>query len=585
MKRLAFLLLFLPLLLTGQNVGIGIATPTEKLHVAGNLRFDRALMPNGNAGTSGQVLVSQGAATAPAWQTPAWAGICNTATTNYVQKWTGAELCNTIIFDNGTRVGISTATPASKFEVVDGGLSFRVGGNLMSLRKDAGTGNRYPYFEIRNGSGVRAFYLGWGIQGNYVDFMLENGNDLAIRGGNVAIGHNAPLSKLHVEETTFEAGIPGSYYPAIYGHQTYASSSSVGVYGRVDPTSNVNAKGVVGYCKPADYYGYGGLFEGGYRGVQGQVFPTGSGFYYGVYGYVSGGSGTNYALRGYAYGTGTKYGVYSYASGTGTNYGVRAYATGGTDYALYAAVPSTYTAGTDWGAHIYGPIRVQFKNRTYAMIGTNKAITFGKNSESYSGDGNTYTLGGYFTIVDYVADFDRDSSRGTAVGVGSIEYFIDGEASLFVNYSFSPITDGSRSLGLSAHRWSSVWAANGTIQTSDARLKRNIKSVGYGLDEILKINPIQWKWKPNENDPYYDDNVYIGLSAQELLNVVPEAVVTEEWICTGENPLTYEKKPVEHYGVRYSSLIPVLINAVKELNQKLEEANKRIEYLESKVNK
>ena len=52
-----------------QNVGIGTATPSEKLHVVGNLRFDGALMPNGNAGTSGQVLVSQGAGTPPQWQT------------------------------------------------------------------------------------------------------------------------------------------------------------------------------------------------------------------------------------------------------------------------------------------------------------------------------------------------------------------------------------------------------------------------------------------------------------------------------------------------------------------------------------
>ena len=79
--------------------------------------------------------------------------------------------------------------------------------------------------------------------------------------------------------------------------------------------------------------------------------------------------------------------------------------------------------------------------------------------------------------------------------------------------------------------------------------------------------------------------MYLGLSAQELLKIIPEAVVTEEWICTNENPLTYEKRPVKHYGIRYSALIPVLINSIKELNQKLEEANKRIEYLESQLQK
>jgi hypothetical protein len=50
------------------NVGIGTTAPSERLDVQGNVRFSGALMPGGNAGTSGQVLVSQGAGTAPVWQ-------------------------------------------------------------------------------------------------------------------------------------------------------------------------------------------------------------------------------------------------------------------------------------------------------------------------------------------------------------------------------------------------------------------------------------------------------------------------------------------------------------------------------------
>ncbi len=70
MRRSPLVLVFLCLLngfLVAQNVGIGISTPQEKLHVNGNLRFDGALMPNGNPGSSGQVLISQGAGVAPIW--------------------------------------------------------------------------------------------------------------------------------------------------------------------------------------------------------------------------------------------------------------------------------------------------------------------------------------------------------------------------------------------------------------------------------------------------------------------------------------------------------------------------------------
>jgi hypothetical protein len=49
------------------RVGIGTATPTEKLDVVGNVRFSGALMPNGNAGTIGKSLISQGPGVPPIW--------------------------------------------------------------------------------------------------------------------------------------------------------------------------------------------------------------------------------------------------------------------------------------------------------------------------------------------------------------------------------------------------------------------------------------------------------------------------------------------------------------------------------------
>jgi hypothetical protein len=47
--------------LAAQNVGIGTSTPTERLHVAGNLRLDNAFMPGNQAGAVGNILLSQGA--------------------------------------------------------------------------------------------------------------------------------------------------------------------------------------------------------------------------------------------------------------------------------------------------------------------------------------------------------------------------------------------------------------------------------------------------------------------------------------------------------------------------------------------
>ncbi|NPA34839.1 MAG: hypothetical protein GXO48_07940, partial [Chlorobi bacterium] len=49
------------------KVGIGVSNPSEALDVSGNVQFTGALMPGGDAGTSGFVLMSQGAGNPPVW--------------------------------------------------------------------------------------------------------------------------------------------------------------------------------------------------------------------------------------------------------------------------------------------------------------------------------------------------------------------------------------------------------------------------------------------------------------------------------------------------------------------------------------
>ncbi len=77
---------------------------------------------------------------------------------------------------------------------------------------------------------------------------------------------------------------------------------------------------VSGYSRPADYYGVGGRFEGGYKGVEGVVNPTGNGHYYGVRGQVMGGGGNNYGVEATASGQGNNVGLYALAAGGTTNW-------------------------------------------------------------------------------------------------------------------------------------------------------------------------------------------------------------------------------------------------------------------------
>jgi hypothetical protein len=75
-----------------------------------------------------------------------------------------------------------------------------------------------------------------------------------------------------------------------------------------------------GYSKPTDNYGIGGVFEGGYEGVQAVVEAAGSSTYCGLQTQVSGGSGSNYGIYSSATGSAVNCALYATASGGTTNY-------------------------------------------------------------------------------------------------------------------------------------------------------------------------------------------------------------------------------------------------------------------------
>lgn len=115
-----------------------------------------------------------------------------------------------------------------------------------------------------------------------------------------------------------------------------------------------------------------------------------------------------------------------------------------------------------------------------------------------------------------------------------------------------PDFDNTYSLGQSGSRWSSVWAVNGIIQTSDARLKINIVPLYYGLNEVMQMKPVQYNWKETP-----DGNKEIGFLAQDIQQLIPEAVVAP---ANGDA-----------LGMKYTELIPVLVNAIQEQQKQIDE--------------
>lgn len=156
---------------------------------------------------------------------------------------------------------------------------------------------------------------------------------------------------------------------------------------------------------------------------------------------------------------------------------------------------------------------------------------------------------------------------------GSTEYLEDGGAFTMATVSIRPETDNQRDLGNPSYRWDDVYATNGTIQTSDARLKNNITDAPYGLAEVLAMRPVTFNWTGAEYK-----GTKVGFLAQDLLQVVPEVVKTHDWVQDEE---TGELKQVENewMGVNYADLIPVLVNAIQEQQQQIEEQQQQIDQL------
>jgi hypothetical protein len=72
-----------------------------------------------------------------------------------------------------------------------------------------------------------------------------------------------------------------------------------------------------------------------------------------------------------------------------------------------------------------------------------------------------------------------------------------GVSSIGIYGNLIPSVDNFYTLGNATFRYSVVWAANGTIQTSDARLKRNIRalsSMSVTRDIVMGLRPVTYQW-------------------------------------------------------------------------------------------
>ena len=127
--------------------------------------------------------------------------------------------------------------------------------------------------------------------------------------------------------------------------------------------------------------------------------------------------------------------------------------------------------------------------------------------------------------------------------------------------------------------FNSIQVAN-VYNYSDERAKTNIKNLDSGLNTILGLRPVSYDWKQNnensrsisvgnENNsfgPNEDNRKQYGFLAQELEQVLPDAVATDE---NGTKL------------INYTAIIPHLVQSIQELQAVVAEQATIIENLSS----
>jgi hypothetical protein len=110
-------------------------------------------------------------------------------------------------------------------------------------------------------------------------------------------------------------------------------------------------------------------------------------------------------------------------------------------------------------------------------------------------------------------------------------------------------------------RWAAVAAVNGTIQTSDVALKRDVAPLPACLDLVARIDPITFRWKADQESAALD-RTHWGFDADNVRDVVAETGVDFGGYI-GPEHLTNEGAAAK--SLNYSQLIAILWKAVQEL--------------------
>lgn len=172
------------------------------------------------------------------------------------------------------------------------------------------------------------------------------------------------------------------------------------------------------------------------------------------------------------------------------------------------------------------------------------------------------------------------ASWGTSrtITIGGTGKSVDGSAA--VTWTLAEITGttgapqfGSLGVGTAASGTTGEIRATNAITSyySDERLKENIVVIDSALDKIMRLDGVMYNAnKIAESFGFTDKSKQVGVLAGQVEKVLPEAVKPAPFDIIRIDESTEISRSGENYKtVQYEKLVPLLIQAVKELNEEV----------------
>jgi hypothetical protein len=469
------------------------------------------------------------------------------------------------IQDNGTDVffvedtgdiGIGTSNPAYPLHIVENVAATTYG--VYIDKADNSTSQTSGLYIQKTGTGTGRSHAiltnidGAGIGQKYGIFNNINSNADGNQYGTRNFINGATSSFIFGTFNNLDNAGTGNQYGVYNGMRGVAAVNLYGTYNEFNsPTVANETAGVF------NSFSLGTPGTNGMMGVYTDFSNPSNGTYYGV----------RNAYTTAATGTGIKYGTYNLIPT----------AAGGTHYGTFNSV----SVANGWAGYFVGRNYISDRLSIGVIDNPNAALNINKNStgtyahieltESQANDGsrirfnNSVETDTSWIIYGRADDTAADSQFNIFNSVAGDVVRVRGTGR--VGIMRNPATNA-----LEVEGNASKTVAGGFLANSDSRLKKDISTISpdEALEKILKLRGVTYHWNDDKTGTTRPENLQMGFIAQEIAEVFPEKVT--------EDNLGYLQ-------TAYGDYDPIVFQAIKALNDKIENLEKENAALKSIVEK